>query len=195
MDTDKRLEQYQNDCDNLRNTDFNNFEELEKAYCRLINEGGQIRAYIIQNPEVCDENSYKVLSNQVHDLNMLADKYKPLSNIIYLHRELFNKYDERVKQLIADKNYEQALNIYDQMFKFSGNYWYKKEIANILYVFFEKTDDALEIYKEIAPYMQNDYKYFWGLAELYSIKKEYFKSVSYMKKAMLMEKQGTEKTA
>lgn len=191
-DLDQRLETYKNNCENLPNCDFGNFHELETAYCNLINEGNSIRTFIKNNPELCDENSLKVLTNQSQDINLLDDKFKPLLNIIYLTRTLFDKYGEHVKTLIADKEYEEAINIYEQMFKFSGDWWYKKEIANIHYQIFDNIPKAMEIYGQVLPHMSGNADFWWQLSELHEKSNNFFKQVLCMQKAINIELKAME---
>jgi len=191
-DLDNRLENYKNECENLQNRTFENFYELEKTYCNLINEGNSIRTYIKENPSLCDENSLKVLTNQASNINLLDDKFKCLLNIIYLTRTLFDKYGERVKTLIQNKEYEEAINIYEQMFKFSGNWWYKKEIANIYYQIFNDMDKAFAIYKEVLPHMSDSAEFWWQLSELHEKNRVYFKQVLCMQNALNLELKAME---
>ena len=186
-DLDKKLEEYQKNCEEIKTKEFKNFGELEKEYCNLINEGNQIRKYIIENPSECDENSYKVLTNQASDPSIIDDKYKCLFNIVFLTRDLFGKYTEYVQQLIQKKDFKEAVNIYEQMFKLSGNYIYKKEIANIHYQIFKDFNTALKIYEEIEPFLSNSAEYWWQFSEIQAANKNIFRQVLCIQKAINIE--------
>lgn len=186
-DLDKRLEEYQNNCNTIGTREFKDFGELETAYCSLINEGNAIRKYVLENPSECDEGSYKILTNQSQDMSIMADKFKCLFNIVYLTRELFNKYTEYVPKLLQDKKYQEAINIYEQMFKFSGNYWYKKEVANIYYQIFGEVKKALEIYESIEPFLANTADYWWQFSEIQAANNNVFRQVLCIQKAINIE--------
>jgi hypothetical protein len=62
-DLDNRLNEYAIRCSEINSKAYKNFGELETEYCALINEGNSIRKYIIENPNECDENSYKILTS------------------------------------------------------------------------------------------------------------------------------------
>ena len=186
-DLDKRLEEYKKNSEEIKTKEFKNFGELENEYCALINEGNQIRRYIIDNPSECDENSYKVLTNQAPDPSIIDEKFKCLFNIVFLTRDLFGKYTEYVQQLIQKKDFKEAINIYEQMFKLSGNYLYKKEIANIHYQIFNDSNTALKIYEEIEPFLKNLVEYWWQFSEIQAANKNIFRQVLCIQKAIDME--------
>ncbi len=191
-DLDKRLEEYKRNCEEIKSKEFKNFGELENEYCKLINEGNQIRRYIIDNPEECDENSYKVLTNQTTDPSVIDEKFKCLFNIVFLTRDLFGKYTEYVQQLIQKKDFKEAINIYEQMFRLSGNYIYKKEIANIHYQIFGDFKKAYEIYESIEPFLKNIPEYWWQFSEIQSANKNIFRQVLCIQKAIELELASSE---
>ena len=94
-----KLKEFAEKCENLKNQEFENFGYLEKTYCDLINEGNQLRQYIVQNPEICDKNSLLVLTNQVPNISLLDEKFKSLLNIIQLTVTLLQKYAQKMRPL------------------------------------------------------------------------------------------------
>ena len=186
-DLDNRLNEYATKCNEINSKEYKNFGELETEYCALINEGNSIRKYIIENPNECDENSYKILTNQSQDISLMDEKFKCLFNIMYLTKSLFEKYSEYVQQLIKEQNYQEALNIYEQMFKFSGNYWYKKEQANIYYQIFGDVKKAFDIYESIEPFLSNTADYWWQFSEIQAANNNIFRQVLCIQKAIDIE--------
>ena len=184
---DENLYFFQKKVEDIKIKEFSNFTDLENSYCELINFGTEIRNYIIDNPSVCDENSLKVLTNQTMDFSLLAEKFKPLSEIITLTRELLKHYQDYVFELLNEKDYEYAIKIYEQMFKFSHNYNYKIEIANIYYRFLKRPLDCFHIYKQIEPHMSENPRFLWGMSDIYANFGNYFRQFVYIRKAVDLE--------
>lgn len=186
-DLDDKLNTFKTNVENIKNKEFSDFSDLENSYCELINFGTEIRNYIKNNPDVCDENSLKVLTNQTTDFSLLDEKFKPLFSIITLTQELLKHYQDYVFKLINQKDYTYAIKIYEQMFKFSHNYNYKLEIANIYFKLLDKPFDCYHIYKQIEPYMSENPRFLWCMSEIYSFFGNYFRQFVYIRKAIDIE--------
>ena len=187
FDLELKLRNFKSGVEEIKDKNFSNFSELEKEYCKLINTGTEIRNHLINNPNECDENSLKVLTNQTSDYSLLADKFKCLFSIITLTKDLLNHYQQYVFDLLKKEDYNYAVTIYEQMFKFSHNYTYKLEIANISYKFLNNPLKCYMIYKEIEPYMENDPRFLWGFSDVYSYFGNYFRQFVYIQKAVNAE--------
>ena len=178
-----RLNEFAQKCEDLKNQEFENFGYLEKTYCELINEGNQLRQYIIQNPEICDKNSLLVLTNQVLDTSYLDEKFKSLTNIIQLTITLLQKYSEYVQTLLAEQKFEEAINIYNQMYSFTRNPIYKKNIAEIYCTNLNDYDKALEICKPIEHIISTNSQFCRLYAKIYSLKSDITNNILWNKKA------------
>lgn len=187
LNIDKELESFNLLIKDIKSMKFNNFYELECEYCKTINLGNNIRNYIIQNPSICSEQSFKVLTNQTKDLSLLEDKYKPLLNIIYLTKSLFDKYSIYVEQLKNEQKYEEAINVYEQMFKFSQDYKYLQHIANIKFKIFHQVQECFDIYKDIKKHLYKDKDFWWQFSEVYNAKQDIFNQVLCIQKALNLE--------
>ena len=187
MDIENRLIKVENDFKNLPSREFKDFNELEIEYCRLINEITNIRNYIVATPGVADENSLKVLKNEVADFTLLSDKFKPLLHLMDLYRMLVDKYKEQVKVLLEEKKYDQVINIYNQLYRFTNNYWYKKEIANIHFQIYKDNKTALNMFKELENVIGKNPEYWWQLSQIYEDEKNYYKQLVSMQKAIKLE--------
>lgn len=178
-----KLKEFEQNCENIKTQDFKNFGLLEKAYCDLINEGNQLRQHILQNPELCDKNSLLVLTNQVPDISLLDEKFKSLTNIIHLTIKLLQKYSEYVQTLITDNNWEEAINIYEQMYKFTRNPIYRKNIIEIYSDKLGNYDKALEICESIKSITLTDSSYCRLFAKVYAYKSDVENNAYYNKLA------------
>ena len=178
-----KLKEFEQNCENIKTQDFENFGLLEKAYCDLINEGNQLRQHILQNPELCDKNSLLVLTNQVPDISLLDEKFKSLTNIIHLTITLLQKYSEYVQTLITDNNWEEAINIYEQMYKFTRNPIYRKNIIEIYSDKLGNYDKALEICESIKSITLTDSSYCRLFAKVYAYKSDVENNAYYNKLA------------
>ena len=178
-----KLKEFAEKCENLKNQEFENFGYLEKTYCDLINEGNQLRQYIVQNPEICDKNSLLVLTNQVPNISLLDEKFKSLLNIIQLTVTLLQKYGEYVQTLLENENFEEAINIYENMYKFTRNPIYKKNIIEIYTQNLNNYDKALEVCESIMPIILSNPSYCRLCAKIYSYKSDVTNTSFYNKKA------------
>ena len=180
---ENKLQEFAEKCDNLKTQEFENFGYLEKTYCELINEGNQLRQYIIQHPEICDKKSLLVLTNQVPDISLLDEKFKSLTNIIQLTITLLQKYSEYVQELLAEQKYEETINIYNQMYSFTRNPIYKKSIAEIYCTDLNDYDKALEICKPIEHIISTNSQFCRLYAKIYSLKSDITNNILWNKKA------------
>ena len=162
-----KLKEFAEKCEDLKNQEFENFGQMEQTYCNLINEGNQLRQFLLQNPELCDKNSLLVLTNQVPDISLLDEKYKSLANIIQLTIALLQKYSEYVQTLLAEQKFEEAINIYNQMYNFTRNPIYKKNIAEIYCLNLNDNDKALEVCNSIYDYAINNAQFCRLYAKIY----------------------------
>lgn len=178
-----KLKEFEQNCEKIKTQDFENFGLLENAYCDLINEGNQLRQHILQNPELCDKNSLLVLTNQVPDISLLDEKFKSLTNIIHLTITLLQKYSEYVQTLITDNNWEEAINIYEQMYKFTRNPIYRKNIIEIYSDKLGNYDKALEICESIKSITLTDSSYCRLFAKVYAYKSDVDNNAYYNKLA------------
>lgn len=142
-DFENRLKEYETKCENLETQEFESFEHLEVVYCDLINEGGALRKYLLENPEICDKKTYLVLTNQALP-SYINEKYKSLTNVLKLTLELIQKYDEQTKILIDEHKFEEAINIFNQMYNLTKNpvFLYKT-----IEIHFEKLNDVEKAYE------------------------------------------------
>lgn len=178
-----KLKEFAEKCEDLKNQEFENFGQMEQTYCNLINEGNQLRQFLLQNPELCDKNSLLVLTNQVPDISLLDEKYKSLANIIQLTIALLQKYSEYVQTLLAEQKFEEAINIYNQMYNFTRNPIYKKNIAEIYCLNLNDNDKALEVCNSIYDYATNNAQFCRLYAKIYSFKSDVEKALSFNKMA------------
>ena len=182
-----RLKEFSEKCKNLQTQEFENFGYLEKTYCDLINEGNQLRQYVIQNPEICDKKSLLVLTNQVPDISLLDENFKSLTNILQLTVTLLQKYSEYVQTLMNEQKFEEAINIYSQMYKFTRNPIYKKIIAEIYCSNLNEYDKALEVLKSIEDIVVNNPQYCRVYAKIYSLKSDVDNTAYYNRRADELE--------
>lgn len=178
-----RLKEFAEKCEDLKTQEFENFGYLEKTYCELINEGNQLRQFLIQNPENCDKNSLLVLTNKITDISYLDKKFESLTNIIQLTIALLQKYSEYVLTLLNEEKFEEAINIYEQMYKFTRNPIYKKNIIEIYIDKLKNYDKALEICEDIMPTILSDSLYCRLCARIYSLKSDVNNTLFYNKLA------------
>ena len=187
FDIDKELEKFNLELEELKTKKFNSFGELECEYCRIINQGNLIRQHLIQNPSHCSQESIKVLTNQTNDISLLEDKFKCLLHVVYLTRDLFQKYSVYVEQLKSEQNFEEAVSVYEQMFNFSHNPFYKQQIANIKYQIFNQIEESFSLYKEIEEQMSNDKNFWWQFSDIYKSKNDIYNQVLCIQKALELE--------
>lgn len=190
---EKEIEQFDIECKEIKNKQFQNFNEFETAYCNLINRCSAIRRYILENPTECSENTYKILSNQCNDFSKIEPKFKSLLNIIDLKSTLMQNYKSFVKELMQKQDYKTAMKIYQNMFFFTHDYYYKKEIANLYLREYSDFTSCFSIYKECEQHLA-DKSYFWlEFSEVYKLMRDYFHQVECMQKAINLEMKGFEK--
>lgn len=186
-DFEQKIEQFEKGYEKIKQERFKDFEELEVKFCDIINLGTELRNHLKSNPELCDENTYRVLNNQLHDTSLIEDKYKFLTHLLELKKMLLNHYQGYVEFLVKNKKFNQAIRIYEQMFAFTGNYFYKKEIANIHLMVFHNPQKCLEMYKEIEPHLSDKPYFWWEHSEVYKLLGDYFNQVLCMQKAVNLE--------
>ena len=192
-DFNKRIEKFEKNYIKIKKARFKDFAKLETEFCNLINEGTALRNHLKDNPELCDENTYRVLSNQLTDMSLIEDRYKFLEHVLDLKRILLKHYNDYVGFLVKNKNFNLAIRIYNQMYAFTGNPFYKKEIANIHLKAFGDYKKCFEIYKEIEPLMEKSPHFWWEFSEVYLIGKDYFNQVLCMQRAVKLEKEQMSK--
>lgn len=186
-DLNKDLENFKKYVDELGNKEFKNFVDFENEYCRAINKGTELRNYVINNPSLCDENSLKVLTNQSQDFSLLNEKFKCLYSVITLTQRLLQEYAKYEKYCEDSGNYDGAIAIYEQMFRFSGNYFYYIDIANIYNNKLNDKEKCFQLYKELEKYLSNYEHYWWRYAILYENREDYFNALLCMQKAIKLE--------
>jgi len=187
-DFEQRIEKFEQDFDRISTKrDFKDFGEVETDFCNLVNEGTALRNYLVDNPNLCNENTYKILTNQSSDFSLLEDKYKFLEHTLIAKKMLLTHYNGYLEFLMKHKKYNQAIRIYNQLFLLTGSYFYKKEIANIQLKIYGQYDKCMETYKEIEPYMEKSPHFWWEFSEVYCIAGDYFNQISCIKKAVELE--------
>lgn len=92
-----------------------------------------------------------------------------------------------VKKVLDDKDYEKAINLYEELFSNTGDYSYKKEIANIYAVCYMDIKKAIKIYHSLEEQFGSDSMYWFQLSSLYEYNKNYYKEVLCIKKAIDIE--------
>ncbi len=184
---DNELKIFNSQIESLKSKKFNTFYEMECEYCKIINLGNNIRNYIIQNPSLCTEQSFKVLTNQTNDLSLLEEKYKGLLNVIFLTKNLFDKYSLYVERLKNEHKYVEAINVYQQMFNLSQDYKYKQHIANIKFKIFNNIEESSSIYKSIEKYLYENKDFWWQFSYIYKAKFDIYNQVLCIKKALDLE--------
>ncbi len=184
---EEQIQKFEQDYEDIIQKHYKEFPVLENDFCTLINEGTKLRNYLKENPQLCDENTYRVVSNQLHDMSLIEDKYKFLKHVLELKKILLDQYQKYLKFLMDNHKYNEAINIYNQMFAFTGNYFYKKEIANIELKIFGKYDKCLNTYKEIQPHMENVAHFWWEFSEVYSDGKDYYNQILCIQRAVKLE--------
>ena len=187
FDLDKNLEDFKRGIKRIEEKNFRTFQDFENAYCNVINQGIILRNYIVQNPSLCNENSLKVLTNQTRDFSLLEEKFKCLYSVIDLTQKLLEKYKEYVVDRVEKKDYNMAIRIYNQLFKFTHNYFFRIDIANLYINQLNDSDKCLEIYKEAEPYLSGHYSFLWQFAQVYEKRKDYYNTLVYMQKAIKLE--------
>lgn len=187
MDLTLDLENYKKEVEELNSKEFKNFVDFENEYCKAINKGTQLRNFVINNPSVCDENSLKVLTNQSQDFSLLDERFKCLYSVITLTQRLLQEYAKYEKYCEDGGNYDGAIAIYEQMFKFTGNYFYYIDIANIYNNHLNQKDKCFELYKELEKYLSDYEQYWWRFAILYENREDYFNALLCMQKATKLE--------
>ena len=190
MNIDENLKIFEAKFLALKQNNYSNFSELELAYCKYINDCNQLRKFLVDNQELCDKNSMKVLTGYSKDVSLLSDKYKIFLSLGSVINELVNKYQNYVYELVKDNRFVEAINIYNQMYKLSNNISYKLEIANIFFKVFKDYPRALKLYKEIKSLhveVENNYKFWWSFSEVYRLNKDMFNSVKCIQKACDIE--------
>lgn len=186
-DLNTRLEQFRIEVEKLNNADLEDFGDFECAYCSVINMGVEIRNYIIKNPLLCDEFTLKFLKNQSHDPSMLADQFKCLYSIITLTGKLLQRYAQQEKICEQNGDFQTAIQINEQMFKFTGNYFYYIDIANIYNNHLNEKERCFKMYLDLEKYLSNSYHYWWRFAILYENREDYFNALLCMQKAIKLE--------
>lgn len=184
---ESELLEFDKECIEINNKQFQDFSEFEAAYCYLINKCNAIRKNVLEHPDECAPKTLAILKNQSQDISAIAPKYKCLLNIIELRNTLMQKYEIEVKKLVAQKDYDYAIRIYRNMFFFTGNYNYKKEIANLYLKSNWNFTSCFSIYKECEPHL-GCYSYFWlEFSEVYKLMEDYFHQVECLQKAIKIE--------
>lgn len=148
--------------------DYTDFKEMEAEYCALINEGNSIRNLILQHPENCENSTYLILTKQVayNAVDKIRGRYSALQLVPLLSKKLFDIYKQRLEELKKEEKYPELINLNEQMYQFSKNYIYRKNIADILYQKYKNFKQAMEIYKEIEPEKPKEPEYWNNYAEL-----------------------------
>lgn len=180
---EQKLKEYAEKCESLKEQEFENFGHFEHTYCNLINEGSALRQHLLQNPEICDKKTILVLTNQVNDISLIDEKFKSLTNILQLTVTLLQKYSEYVQTLLTEQKFEEAIKIYNQMYNFTRNPIYKKNIAEIYCLNLGDYDKALETFNSIHTYAINNSQFCRLYAKIYAYKSDVENSVLYNKKA------------
>ena len=170
-DIDNKLEQFREKAEttikkNLE--DYPDFKTMELEYCSLINEGNSIRSLVLQNPELCDNSTYLILTKQVayNRVGKIRGRFAALQLVPLLSKKLFENYKSQLEVLQKEENYPELINLNEQMYRFSNKYIYRKNIADILYQKYKNFKQAMEIYNEIEPQEPEDAEYWKNYAEL-----------------------------
>lgn len=165
---EEQLESFSIKCNEIENKQFENFGELERAYCDLLNEGGAIRKYLISNPTLCDSNTLLVLTNRTNNASLIADKYKSLLNLLTLTRTLMTKYSEYAQEMLDANNFDEAIRIYEQMFEFTKQLALKQKIIQIYANNLNdltKATELCEIYERSYPTEVSFYELYAEIAD------------------------------
>ncbi|MBQ8460644.1 hypothetical protein IJ541_11180 [bacterium] len=186
----ERLNDYKQSCEAIEGKQYNDFRELEKEYCDLINVGSKIRADILSDADNYDKNIIDILNNKTTDFSLLPDGFEPLEYVILLKSNLIQKYQDYSKILIDEKKYEDVIIINNQLHNWTGNYLFIQNIADTYLKGYENKERALEIYQEIEPQMKDNAHYNWGLARVYEAFEDYYTTLKYMQKAIKIELYG-----
>lgn len=190
LDFEKELEEFSHSVKRVEAKEYHSFEDFENAYCDAINKGTLLRNYIINNPSVCDENSLKVLKNESSDFSLLGEKFKCLYSVITLTQKLLVKYRDYVKDRVEKKDYKMAIRIYNQLFKFTHNYFFIIDIANLYVNNMNDIDTSIYLYKNTEPHLSDSYQFMWQFAQIYEKKQDFYNSLLYMQKALKLELQA-----
>ncbi len=166
-----KLIEYSKKCEELKSQEFENFDQLEHAYCDLINEGGALRKYLLENPEICDKKTYLVLTNQALP-GCIHDKYKCLTNVLKHTMELLQKYSEYAPKLIEEQRFEEAINIYNQMYNLSKNPIFLNKVAEIYLDNLNNVDKAFEMCTAYEHLLKNNPNFHRLFAKTYSLKSD-----------------------
>ena len=94
---------------------------------------------------------------------------------------------EKVDRMLADIMYIEDIKVYEDLFKHTHDYNYKKDIANIYAVCLFKFKKAVRIYKSIEKYLGNDSNYWFQLSEVYECNKDFYNEVLCIQKALSIE--------
>jgi len=148
--------------------DYSSFKEMEADYCSLINEGNAIRKKILQTPDCCDVSTYRVLTNEVAGFTAgLRGKFKPLTMVFIFTQRLYDAYQKQLEEAEKSGNDEAIISLNEQLYNFTQKYIYRKNIADILYKKYKNFKQAMEIYEQIEPSVDDkDYEYWQNYAEL-----------------------------
>lgn len=184
---DEKLIDFKKQIQELENKIFDNFEDMETAYCNAINQGTQLRNYIINHPDICDENTLKVLTNQSRDFSLMEEKFRCVYSVITLTQKLLENYARHEKECEEKGDFETAIGMYNQMFKFTGNYFYKINIANIYENDIKDRNRAMELYKEAEPHLSNFFQFWWRFAIIYENNDDYYNALLCAQKAVKLE--------
>lgn len=92
-----------------------------------------------------------------------------------------------IKTELDNKEYKQAIKKYEELFKTTNDYSYKKDIANVYAIFFQDIKKAIKIYKSIEQNFENDANYWFQLSSLYEYNNNYYQEVLCIKKAIDIE--------
>lgn len=177
---EQKIEEFEQEYQKIKQEPIDDFEKTELRYSALINKGTLLLNYLKSNPELFLKNTNNNLNNYRADIPFIA-------HLIELKKMRLKNYAYYAKFLITNKKFHQAINIFEQMYKDTGNYIFKKDIANIYLVALNNSQKCFEIYKEIEPYFEKDSRFWWEYSETYKIYGDYFNQLLCIKKAISIE--------
>ena len=148
---------------------YKNFKQAREIYQEIEKENPKDAEYWNNYAEICAEYEDKE-----------KQKYCLKQKEIY---ELKSK----VQKLIDDKKYDEAIKIDEKLFKLTDNYQYKLDIANIFAICKENHSKAIKIYKECESKMKENKDYWYQFSDIYLHKKNYYKQVLCLQKAIDIE--------
>jgi tetratricopeptide (TPR) repeat protein len=153
----------------------------------LINYGNKIRKFILKHPFLCNSNTIDILSNKSKNYNEIDKKFLPLLNIINITQSLIIEYEKYSKVKLEEKNYDEVIRIFNQIYLFTNNYLYKINVAKIYLEILKNPIKSLYTYKEIENTAGNNLEFLHGIAEVYWNLKDYYNQVLYLQKAVEIE--------